>query len=70
MLLLPQNIPHMLSLNDPIPNHLESRLQSVRPAAAFYASCGNWVDEINALIERHGVWCDGLIEGADTTFEP
>ncbi len=41
--------------------------QAASPATTFYAQCGAWVDEVNSLVEQHGVWSDGLMEAPDDT---
>jgi hypothetical protein len=34
-------------------------------AHVFYAQCGDWVEEMNQLIETRGVWSDGLMLATD-----
>jgi prevent-host-death family protein len=32
------------------------------PGKAFYAKYKEWVDWQNELVDKHGLWCDGLVE--------
>ncbi len=41
--------------------------QTATPAQAFYAQNSAWVDEVNSLVEQHGVWSDGLMEAPHGT---
>ncbi len=42
--------------------------QAASPVQAFYAQCWAWVDEVNGLVEQHGVWSDGLMQAPSDTI--
>ena len=50
-----------------IPGSSSALRQAASPASTFYAQCGSWVDEVNRLVEQHGVWSDGLMEAPNDT---
>ncbi len=50
-----QGANHQTAMSAPAPS----------PAQAFSTQNRAWVDEINSLVDQHGVWSDGLMEAPD-----